>query len=100
MLEELLKNCRIKPVVNQVEIHPLLPQEELLEFCNKNGIALTAYCPLSNPGKGKGSAINHPTVSHPSIWIQYLSWLIWRYGGAVGYWDRWKVQKDTWSSAP
>ncbi|KAJ8653289.1 hypothetical protein O0I10_011039 [Lichtheimia ornata] len=62
MLEELLKNCKIKPAVNQVEIHPLLPQEELLEFCNKNGIALTAYCPLSNPGKGKDSAINHPTV--------------------------------------
>lgn len=73
MLEELLKHCKIKPVVNQVEIHPLLPQEELLEFCNKHGIALTAYCPLSNPGKGKDSAINHPTVSHkePILSLSY-----------------------------
>jgi len=33
--------------VNQVEFHPTLYQKELLDFCQKNGIVLTAYSPLA-----------------------------------------------------
>lgn len=33
--------------VNQVEFHPSLYQKELLEFCQENGIVLTAYSPLA-----------------------------------------------------
>lgn len=32
---------------NQVEMHPLLPQEELREFCESNGVELVAYSPLA-----------------------------------------------------
>jgi diketogulonate reductase-like aldo/keto reductase len=31
------------PAVNQVECHPLYPQQELLEYCQKEGIVLQAY---------------------------------------------------------
>lgn len=33
--------------VNQVEFHPTLYQKDLLEFCQKNKIVLTAYSPLA-----------------------------------------------------
>ena len=34
------------PVVNQIELHPYFPQRGLLEFCQNNGIHVTAYGPL------------------------------------------------------
>lgn len=45
-IETLMKTARIKPVTNQVESHPFLPQEELLGTCSKYGIVMTAYSPL------------------------------------------------------
>ena len=49
-IEELVSTARIKPVTNQVECHPLLPQNKLLEVCQKHGIILTAYSPFGgNP---------------------------------------------------
>jgi diketogulonate reductase-like aldo/keto reductase len=47
-LKQLLKVCRIKPMVNQVELHPRLVQTELLEFCKKQGIAVQAYASLGS----------------------------------------------------
>mmetsp|Transcript_40980 Transcript_40980/g.76245 ORF Transcript_40980/g.76245 Transcript_40980/m.76245 type:complete len:468 (-) Transcript_40980:46-1449(-) len=47
-LKLLLKSCRIKPMVNQVEFHPRLVQSELLEFCKKHGIALQAYASMGS----------------------------------------------------
>jgi len=47
-LKSLLKMCRVRPVVNQVEFHPWLVQSELLEFCKKEGIILQAYASLGS----------------------------------------------------
>jgi diketogulonate reductase-like aldo/keto reductase len=46
-LENLLKNCRIKPMVDQFEHHPLLTQEDLVEYCKKNDIQVMAYAPTA-----------------------------------------------------
>ncbi|MGD8190427.1 aldo/keto reductase [Brevibacillus ginsengisoli] len=45
-LQDLLTDAQIKPMVNQVEYHPLLTQQELLAFCKENQIQLEAWSPL------------------------------------------------------
>ncbi|KAK0641795.1 NADP-dependent oxidoreductase domain-containing protein [Cercophora newfieldiana] len=47
-LQQLLKFARVKPTVNQIEIHPFLPNTELVEFCFKNQIIPAAYSPLGS----------------------------------------------------
>lgn len=45
-LDELLGGCRVKPHVNQIELHPYLAQDELVALCRAEGIAVAAYSPL------------------------------------------------------
>ena len=45
-LEDLMKDAEIKPMVNQVEYHPRLTQQELLAFCQQHDIELEAWSPL------------------------------------------------------
>ncbi|OAQ92832.1 alcohol dehydrogenase [Purpureocillium lilacinum] len=45
-LEKLLRGARIPPVVNQVELHPYLPQDDLLAYCASHNIHVTAFSPL------------------------------------------------------
>ncbi|CAH2020447.1 unnamed protein product, partial [Acanthoscelides obtectus] len=49
-VEKVLKNARIKPASLQIELHVLLQQKELVEFCQSNGIVVVAYSPLGSPG--------------------------------------------------
>jgi diketogulonate reductase-like aldo/keto reductase len=46
-LEDLLQEAQITPVVNQVEFHPFLYQEDLLEYCTRRNIFLEAWSPLT-----------------------------------------------------
>jgi diketogulonate reductase-like aldo/keto reductase len=45
-LEDLMKSSSVKPMVNQVEYHPLLIQPQLRQFCKEQGIQLEAWRPL------------------------------------------------------
>ncbi|KAB2109276.1 hypothetical protein AG0111_0g2478 [Alternaria gaisen] len=49
-LEKLSKTWKVVPAVNQVELHPLLPQHKLREYCAKHDILLEAYSPLGSAG--------------------------------------------------
>ncbi|MEP2057192.1 MAG: aldo/keto reductase [Maribacter litoralis] len=45
-LEDLLKDCEIVPMVNQMEFHPYLVQQELIDYCNVNGIQYESWSPF------------------------------------------------------
>lgn len=45
-LEDLMQSAEILPMVNQVEFHPYLVQNELLNYCKENDIQFEAYSPL------------------------------------------------------
>jgi methylglyoxal/glyoxal reductase len=56
-LEDLIRDAEIKPMVNQVEFHPHLTQNELRDYCKKEGIQLEAWSPLK-----KGELLNDPVL--------------------------------------
>jgi diketogulonate reductase-like aldo/keto reductase len=45
-LEEIFKICEIKPMVNQVECHPYLVQQDLIDFCAAHQIIYEAWSPI------------------------------------------------------
>ncbi|KAI9482707.1 MAG: NADP-dependent oxidoreductase domain-containing protein [Benjaminiella poitrasii] len=58
-LEHLLNHCKIPPAVNQVEIHPYLPQSDLIKYCQQHNVHVTAYSPL---GSTDSPIMQEPTV--------------------------------------
>jgi diketogulonate reductase-like aldo/keto reductase len=57
-LEEVLGKCRIKPLVNQIEVHVFLARKELCDFCTANGILVEAYSPLA-----KARSMTNPVLA-------------------------------------
>ncbi|EGR49595.1 uncharacterized protein TRIREDRAFT_106493 [Trichoderma reesei QM6a] len=72
--KRILSTARIIPVVNQVEIHPYFPQQELFEFSSKHGIILMAHQPLGGRPVGVvlGSDKPFPTADDKVC----LSWTV------------------------
>lgn len=50
-MTKLLEKAEVKPVVNQIELHPMFQQKEICEFCKKQGIKIMAYSPLARMDK-------------------------------------------------
>ncbi|KAI8914493.1 aldehyde reductase-like protein [Gorgonomyces haynaldii] len=61
LLEHILSFCEIQPSVNQVEMHPYLQQPELLDFCLKHQIVITAYSPLGSSSK-ENAPLQDPVI--------------------------------------
>ena len=47
-LQEIVEAARIKPAVVEVESHPYLPEWDLLEYCQQQGIVLLAFAALGH----------------------------------------------------
>lgn len=57
-LEQLLATANVKPMVNQIELHPYLSQVELRKFCQENDMVITAWSPL-----GRGRVLQDETIA-------------------------------------
>jgi len=69
-LKELINVGGQGPEMNQIEMHPFLPQKKLVEFCKNNNILLTAYSPLGSQDRSKAikkadepSLLNDPEIA-------------------------------------
>jgi diketogulonate reductase-like aldo/keto reductase len=61
-LRLLLRDARIKPAVNEMELHPHFQQLELFEFVVANGIVPVGYCPLGSPNRPERDKTSDDTV--------------------------------------
>ncbi len=50
-LKLLLRDARIRPAVNEMELHPLFQQPDLFKFALDNRIQPVGYCPIGSPGR-------------------------------------------------
>lgn len=57
-LEELLAHAKVVPAVNQIEASPFLQQRDVRALCERHGIAVEAYSPLT-----KGLRLRHPAIT-------------------------------------
>jgi len=48
-LKLILRDARIKPAANEMELHPHFQQAELFEYCRENGIVAIGFCPIGSP---------------------------------------------------
>lgn len=57
-LENLLEDCRIKPMVNQILLHITNTDKALLDYCRAQGILVEAYSPIAH-----GEALKNPAIT-------------------------------------
>lgn len=48
-LKLILRDARIKPAVNEMELHPCFQQPELYNYCRENDIQVIGFCPIGSP---------------------------------------------------
>lgn len=57
-LENLLSDCRVKPMVNQILLHISNTDLALLDYCHEQGIQVEAYSPIAH-----GEALKNPAIA-------------------------------------
>ena len=74
-LKNIIDNCEIKPMVNQILCHISNTPVELVDFCNENGIQLEAYSPVAHGAVLGNEAIKAVAdkygVSIPQLCLKY-----------------------------
>ena len=63
-VSNLIQSANIKPVVNQIESHLYLQQNDLINWCQKNNIIIQAYSPLGG-NYDYGCTVKNKKFEHP-----------------------------------
>jgi diketogulonate reductase-like aldo/keto reductase len=58
----ILRDARIKPAINEMEIHPHFQQPELYAFMRENGVEVIGYSPIGSPGRPERDRTPEDTV--------------------------------------
>ncbi len=80
-LDDLLTYADIRPVINQIEVHPLMTQEENIAYNHQLGIQVEAWGPF---GQGDIDVIGHPLLQslaekyHKTASQIVLRWIVQR----------------------
>lgn len=61
-LKLVLRDAKIRPACNEMELHPHFQQPELFEFCVANGIQPIGYSPVGSPGRPERDRTPDDTV--------------------------------------
>jgi len=66
-VDRIVKEGRIKPAINQVEIHPYFSNDKLAQHCLKQGVGVTAYSPLGSPDRPWAKAGEPTLIEDPKL---------------------------------
>ena len=76
LLEEAIEVCEEPIFANQVEMHPLLPQNDLREFCAREDVELVAYSPIARGNVEDVDELQEVAAKHGATPEQVsLAWL-------------------------
>ena len=74
LLQHLIDHCAIKPMVNQVEVHPLFQPNNAINFCQENGIQVEAWRPIVRGKLDKEPIINGAEMYNKTLVQVTMRW--------------------------
>ena len=61
-LSLVVRDARIAPACNEMELHPHFQQRALFDYCKQHGIVPIGYSPLGSPGRPERDKTDHDSV--------------------------------------
>ena len=71
-LAYLLDHCSIKPTVNQIESHPGLWNNEIIDYCQANGVVVEAWSPLKRIPEASLEVLKQIGLKYNKSWAQVV----------------------------
>jgi len=59
-IEKIMKMCKVKPAINQLELHPYAQRREIVNLCDKYNIKVEAWYPI---GHGDKNLLENPVFT-------------------------------------